>query len=734
MDVRRITFKNFMPYHNETLDIMDLNGVLLILGMTNGDPALSNGSGKSAMVEGLIWGAWGESRMKSDDDLITTGEEEMSVQVEFKLNNMDYIIFRKRVRGKKSELLFSENNRSITENSIKATQAVINSKLLSYELYLNTGYFKQQEFDVLARQTPANRKAILMELLPLQVYSGALEIAKDHISSLEKDIYAKESMLAENQLVDFKANKEEALKFMAEAESQIKLGAKEMDTLTAELQSRQQEYGQFQGKLQLLENLTDEFKKSLREVEIIEQQCANNARVKENEVSEVKAEIVRCQDQVNSKDKTDGILKEIDAEIKRIAEVKLEVGKLIEERHGLTEQGIIMQRNLPTLKAEVEKLRKKYQSLAEVSTPDCPLCGSELDEGKVNKVLAEIEAEGKVKKAQMEEIDAGLKAIGEQVRAVDERAKKQEATIQKERELERDKKKYEALVIDIQIAQNRIAYMHEKQEQILIKFASDDKMISSMREEKIKRNAELDEKIKKIDIDKTAVIAISFSIESKQQEIKRKQAELDEYSKKIGTYQQSLQHAEELEKRDQYNRQKLAELKEEMFVYAQLSKAFGKDGIPALVLENVIPEIEAEANAILGRLSSGSMRINLLTQREKKSGGLTETLDIIISNEKGSRPYESYSGGQKMRINMAIRLALSKILCQRSGTKIETVVIDEVDALDEAGVRGFVDVINDMHRMFKKIIIISHISELKEYFKKTITVNYTEQEGSKINI
>jgi exonuclease SbcC len=242
----------------------------------------------------------------------------------------------------------------------------------------------------------------------------------------------------------------------------------------------------------------------------------------------------------------------------------------------------------------------------------------------------------------------------------------------------------------------------------------------------------LEEKVKKIDIDKTAVNKIAFAIEQKQAEMRMKQSEIDNHRVQYGSAEQHIKELEETLKKVEVDRARLVDLRDELFIYEQLERAFGKDGIPALILENVIPEIEAEANNILSRLSSGNMRINLLTQREKKSGGLTETLDIIISNEKGSRPYESYSGGQKMRINMAIRLALSKILCGRSGTKIETVIIDEVDALDEAGVRGFVSVINDMHKLFKKIIIISHISELKEYFKKTITVNMTRDGSSNI--
>ena len=59
---------------------------------------------------------------------------------------------------------------------------------------------------------------------------------------------------------------------------------------------------------------------------------------------------------------------------------------------------------------------------------------------------------------------------------------------------------------------------------------------------------------------------------------------------------------------------------------------------------------------------------------------MIETLDIRISDSTGERPYENYSGGEKFRINFAVRLALSRILAHRSGARLRTLVIDEGSA------------------------------------------------------
>ena len=39
----------------------------------------------------------------------------------------------------------------------------------------------------------------------------------------------------------------------------------------------------------------------------------------------------------------------------------------------------------------------------------------------------------------------------------------------------------------------------------------------------------------------------------------------------------------------------------------ELREAFGKNGVPAMIIESVLPELEASANDLLGRMSNGRM-------------------------------------------------------------------------------------------------------------------------------
>jgi exonuclease SbcC len=171
--------------------------------------------------------------------------------------------------------------------------------------------------------------------------------------------------------------------------------------------------------------------------------------------------------------------------------------------------------------------------------------------------------------------------------------------------------------------------------------------------------------------------------------------------------------------------------------YKQLERAFGKDGVPALLIEQALPEIETRANNLLDRLSEGNMSVRFATQaqfKDKKRDDLKETLDILISDGAGTRDYELYSGGEAFRVNFAIRLALSELLAKRAGARLQTLVVDEgFGSQDAMGRQHLIEAINQVKKDFAKVLVITHIDELKEAFPNRIEVEKTER-GSLIRV
>ncbi len=202
----------------------------------------------------------------------------------------------------------------------------------------------------------------------------------------------------------------------------------------------------------------------------------------------------------------------------------------------------------------------------------------------------------------------------------------------------------------------------------------------------------------------------------------------------VVTYQQELNALDrQAERREQHilNRDTA---REQEARYNELRRAFSKNGVPAMIIEAAIPELEQTANDLLAKMTDGRMHLRLNTQREKVSGGQMETLEIAIADELGERSYDLYSGGEAFRINFALRIALSKMLARRAGAQLRTLFIDEgFGTQDENGRTKLVEAINAIQHEFDMILVITHIDELRDSFPVHIEVEKTTS-GSRITL
>jgi exonuclease SbcC len=155
--------------------------------------------------------------------------------------------------------------------------------------------------------------------------------------------------------------------------------------------------------------------------------------------------------------------------------------------------------------------------------------------------------------------------------------------------------------------------------------------------------------------------------------------------------------------------------------------------IPDAVLARIRPQIEREGTDIINNLSEGEITsLNLGEQN----------LAISATTLGESRPIEYFSGGQKTRINMALRVANSRLLTKLPRTEehtfaiMETLFIDEGDfgSLDEAGIKDAMNVIRSLTKEFNRVIIISHIPAFREIFQGyTIHLSKSGEETSSVS-
>jgi len=169
--------------------------------------------------------------------------------------------------------------------------------------------------------------------------------------------------------------------------------------------------------------------------------------------------------------------------------------------------------------------------------------------------------------------------------------------------------------------------------------------------------------------------------------------------------------------------------------YDKLAKAFGRDGIPHKIVGNAVPELRAEANHLLGILTDDRLSLEIELQRESKSRTVKETLDITVWNAASKRAYEMYSGGERLRIDFALRIALSRLLARRANTRLETLVIDEgFGSQDADGRLRLVEAILKVQKDFRRILVITHMDELKDLFPTRVEVEKDPIEGSRVRV
>ena len=207
-------------------------------------------------------------------------------------------------------------------------------------------------------------------------------------------------------------------------------------------------------------------------------------------------------------------------------------------------------------------------------------------------------------------------------------------------------------------------------------------------------------------------------------------------SQDIGRRQQTLTRLEELKVVRADKAKRLTDARCDAEVHDQLTRAFGKKGVQALIIENAIPELMEETNRLLDKLTDGDMSLHFETVKESKSkkDSPIETLDIKVSDNLGTRPLEMYSGGEGFRAAFALRIALSKLLARRAGARLQTLIIDEgFGSQDAKGREKLVECINTIKDDFERIIVITHIDELKDAFATRVEITKTAS-GSQITV
>lgn len=666
-----------------------------------------NGAGKSSLLDAITWCTWGWSRVGDvADQLIRLGAKDMFVEFSFQLDNSVFIVRRSRslTRGGTTALELWSSSNNLTEGTIKATQQKIIDLLhLSFETFTNSSYLRQGHADEFTTKGPTDRKRILADILGLISYDQLEEKAKEKtkeaqakLTLLEYQLLEIETELSQRQDQETKKKKveEDVEKIEVEIkalEEKLKILRNEKETLNLANEQR----------VKLVQNLSE----NTKELEEIKRQGI----FRKTKIDNLKKELLDLNVDEEKILNLGGLQKKKDT-FEKIKQERLE----IENRTTQIKSEISLKnQQQENLNSQIKEIKEKTSTLKKEGAK-CPTCGQEVNAGHKKQVaenlnLQKKELEEKAKKINLKDEEKTLKELEEKMSL-----------------LIFDNQKYQDLVEQLSNLEN-LQKEKEKLIQIKATLESEEKVVGEMRTLFINKKGQVD----RLETETKNLPDVSQKlppINHQLQEIETSLTNLRNQEKEarnlLGQVTQLISRAEQTEKLQKEKLKQKADLQKEKEAYDELALAFGKRGIQAMIIETAIPEIEEEANNLLGRLTEGRMKIELRTQRETKTASIVETLDIIISDEMGDRPYENYSGGEQFRVNVAIRLALSKLLTRRAGAKLQFLVIDEgFGTQDVQGRSKIVEVLDTIKDDFEKILIITHLDELKEEFPTRIEVS-----------
>ena len=146
--------------------------------------------------------------------------------------------------------------------------------------------------------------------------------------------------------------------------------------------------------------------------------------------------------------------------------------------------------------------------------------------------------------------------------------------------------------------------------------------------------------------------------------------------------------------------------------------------------------MEIETNKILKILSNDTMSIQFITSKKTATTKKTvDTLEIVVNDMNGSRSYETYSGGEKFRIDFACHIGMAKFLTKRAGASIDFLIVDEgLGSQDDFAKQKFIESIHSLQGLFKQIMVITHIQDLQNAFDNRVLIEKTPINGSTVQL
>ncbi len=748
-EVTRLKARNYKPLIDVDLDFKNLGNITCIAG--------DNHNGKSQLAEAERFALWKILRSGTNlSNVVRHGADSASVSVYFTSGGREYRIDRSVKLGKsgaKGEVVFSLKNDAgeydaLNEGTASETQTSIEKIVGTYTMYHATRFGSQSEIDLLCKMTPAELKDTLQEAINVGIYDLRKEITKNKANSLmqsnrttaERITQIDESISAERDirqnLDTEKINRGRIDEEIGSLKQQMELAKTEYtkaQTAKEKLETNERESADVKAQIEKLEKSinrlrtiidnTDKIDEGLAQIDKLKKQL-EQAREKEIKIqqsqtkfhqqqSDLKDEVRGYESNVNSLQTEIGILeRQMHDDLQKFNNEKTQLENEIESlmaRAKLTETVPCSELDinatcelLTNARQAKEKAVGLKTELKRIITPDITSLQNDMNdkvkqEAHLTKLIEAV-AKKMAKLEQKKQDD--LATLGDS--NLDE--------IRNNLETE-ESQNWSGLKDELLVAQERIsAHLGDKTKQVeaLHQLDADSKDLHAMSEN-------FGELWQKVNMHESSIMNLT-----------RKR---DVSTENIGRLQQQQDDIETLKAEQKKLQKENKKIQNSIELHNMLINAFGRDGIPYLMLERALPRFEQYTNEFLcvDEGFPNATRVKISSTKEIQSGDERNEVVIKYLDDRGEHPLGEASGWQKTAIGYSLRASLAKVQAMATGTQINHCLYDEGwGACDQTNILMGKRMIQRFGQEFGKFFYITHIETLKEIADTTINVEAVE--------
>lgn len=725
----RLVMENFAAHQHSVLDFTKFDSALLV-GAKDGNPDVSNATGKTTIFRAIFWVLFGKSDFSIKEKVVRRGKSVCSVEFRFSVGDDVYRVIRKLNRKSNTiDVNFAKKDGKewVTSGFTCNTPTMTNRRIedvigINYETGINSLYFKQNDTFGFAGSKASNRKDILKEILNIGIWDVFQQDAKD----CEKKLEERRSTLNDRleHLAGIEEEKAKSLENLDAAEREMEAVKEEIALLTEQLKLLDTELVEARVSAASANGMdVCKLQAKLTEIDEGMQLIAGNRELLHGEIKSNNGHLQAASEDIGCLEKRlFGYARSVLAVAERASDKAKKTFLDLAVCKPVPPELPVPSHSRAALESKVRERSEVQRKMEEASTElkkllslepgkECPTCLSDIR--NPDEVVAR-------RKARERELTQCVETERLRLRALDEAIGAETAIVRQADEAYVEMERTELTIAKYMANMSEYHRRNEENQKILEEFAKAERDLGTDR-------AEILRLLEASGVDPRQRVN---DIECRKEQLESQIAEDNATLMKCGIAQGNARgYLDELERRESERTvlleedQKLARTAE---TYRKLARAFGKDGIQAIIMENVTEDLKDYANAVLKQVCDEQMSVNFVTQRQTGSGGWKEDFDIQIVTRDSVEDFDDLSGGEQVRVAIALRLALSQLLMNRIGRNIQFLLLDEVDRdLDRQGIEALADVIRKLSKRFK-ILVITHNELMKEKFEHILVV----QKGS----